>query len=128
MHKKFWEETTAYISLISHGPHRKRHIQQFFFCCVCIHCHGNSFTETLPSNQAIALQPNHCLAMKYTRELCPAGHITKYKSIIRGPDGAQNQERLCWREPAAICWTGTKNDYADEGQLQFIRPVPTGCG
>jgi hypothetical protein len=23
-----------------------------------------------------------------------------------GPDGARNQERLCWRGPAAIYWTG----------------------
>jgi hypothetical protein len=24
--------------LIRHGPHRKRHVQQFFYCCVCIRC------------------------------------------------------------------------------------------
>jgi hypothetical protein len=33
-----------------HGSHRKRRVQQFFFCCVCIHCRGNVFTEPLPSN------------------------------------------------------------------------------
>jgi hypothetical protein len=32
--------------LILHGPHA----QQLLYCCVCIHCHGNMFTEPLPSN------------------------------------------------------------------------------
>jgi hypothetical protein len=27
------------------------------------------------------------------------------KSLVTGPDGAQNQERLCWRGPALIYWT-----------------------
>jgi hypothetical protein len=25
-----------------------------------------------------------------------------------GPDGARNRERLCWRDPAEIFWTGLK--------------------
>jgi hypothetical protein len=29
--KKFWEELMAYFPLIQHGPHRKRHLQQFLF-------------------------------------------------------------------------------------------------
>jgi hypothetical protein len=49
--KKFWEGIIANIPLIRHGSHRKRRVQQFFYCCVCIHCHGNVFTETLPSNE-----------------------------------------------------------------------------
>jgi hypothetical protein len=29
--KKFWEELNAYFPLIQHGPHRKQHVQQFFY-------------------------------------------------------------------------------------------------
>jgi hypothetical protein len=36
--------------LIRHWPHRKRCVQQFFCCCVCIRCRGNIVTEPLPSN------------------------------------------------------------------------------
>jgi hypothetical protein len=28
---------------------RKRRTQQFFYCCMCIRCRGNGFTEPLPS-------------------------------------------------------------------------------
>jgi hypothetical protein len=45
--KKSREELTTYFPLIQHGPHRKRRVQQFFYCCLCIHCHGNIFTEPL---------------------------------------------------------------------------------
>jgi hypothetical protein len=34
--------------LITHGPHRKWCVQQFFYCC--IRCRGSVFTEPLPSN------------------------------------------------------------------------------
>jgi hypothetical protein len=48
--KKFWEELITYFTFIQ-GPHRKRRVQQFFYCCVCIRCGGNFFfTEPLPSN------------------------------------------------------------------------------
>jgi hypothetical protein len=30
----------------------------------------------------------------------------KNKNMVMAPDGARNQERLCWRGPAAIYWTG----------------------
>jgi hypothetical protein len=33
-------------SFIGHGPPRK-HIQQFFFCCVRIRCHGNVFNRAV---------------------------------------------------------------------------------
>jgi hypothetical protein len=33
---------------IRHRPHRKRRVQQFFYCCVCIRCRGKVSTE--PSN------------------------------------------------------------------------------
>jgi hypothetical protein len=42
--------TNRLLSLIRHGQHRKRRVQQFFYRCVCIRWHGNVFTEPLPSN------------------------------------------------------------------------------
>jgi hypothetical protein len=48
--KKFWEEVIAYFPLMRHGTHRKRRIQQFLYCCVCICRRSNVFTEPLPSN------------------------------------------------------------------------------
>jgi hypothetical protein len=47
---KFWEELIAYFPFIRHGPHRKRRVRQFYYCCVCILCRGNVFTGPLPSN------------------------------------------------------------------------------
>jgi hypothetical protein len=47
--KKSWEEVITYFPLIRHGPHRKLRVQQYFFCCSCICCRGNVFTEPLPS-------------------------------------------------------------------------------
>jgi hypothetical protein len=47
--KKLWKELIAYF-LIQHRQHKKQRIQHFFCCCVCIYCHGNVFTEPLPSN------------------------------------------------------------------------------
>jgi hypothetical protein len=38
------------LSLIRHGPHWKRCVQQFFYCCVRVLYRGNIFTEPLPSN------------------------------------------------------------------------------
>jgi hypothetical protein len=26
--------------------------------------------------------------------------------MVVGPDGARNEERLCWRGPAVVYWTG----------------------
>jgi hypothetical protein len=58
------------LSLIRHGPHRKRRIQQFFYCCVCIRYHGNVFTEPLPRMIGGFLW-SHCLA---TIEGCTYRH------------------------------------------------------
>jgi hypothetical protein len=33
-----------------YGPHTKS-LQQFFYCCVCIHCRGKVFTEKLLRNE-----------------------------------------------------------------------------
>jgi hypothetical protein len=35
--------------LMQHGPHRKRRIQHFLYCCVCIRCCGNVFSGLLLS-------------------------------------------------------------------------------
>jgi hypothetical protein len=50
-----WEKevlgrTNRLFSLIRHGPHWKRRVQQFLYCCVCIRYRGNVSTEPLPSN------------------------------------------------------------------------------
>jgi hypothetical protein len=50
--KKFWDELMAYFPLKWHGPHRKWRLQQFFYCCVCIRCRDNIFTEPLSSNDS----------------------------------------------------------------------------
>jgi hypothetical protein len=49
LNKKFWEELISYFLLIRHGPHRKWRVLQFY-CCICIRCGGNVFTEPLRSN------------------------------------------------------------------------------
>jgi hypothetical protein len=41
--------TNRLLSLIRHGPHRKRRVQQVY-CCVCIHYRGSVSAEPLPSN------------------------------------------------------------------------------
>jgi hypothetical protein len=41
--------TNRPLVLMRHGPHRKRRVQQFFNCCVCICCRGNVFIDPFPS-------------------------------------------------------------------------------
>jgi hypothetical protein len=48
--KKLWEELIPYFPLTRQGPHRKRRAQQFLYCCMCIRCRGNVFTESLATN------------------------------------------------------------------------------
>jgi hypothetical protein len=51
------------LSLILHGPHLKRRIQKFFYCCVCIRYRGNVSTEPLPNNdRGIFTEPSRCLS------------------------------------------------------------------
>jgi hypothetical protein len=52
--RKFWEELIVYFPSIPHGSHTKRRVQPFFYCCVCIHCLGDVFTEPLHNNHAVA--------------------------------------------------------------------------
>jgi hypothetical protein len=42
--------TNRLLSLIRHGPHWKRRVQQFFYCFVCIRYRGKVSTEPSPSN------------------------------------------------------------------------------
>jgi hypothetical protein len=42
--------TNRLLSLIRLGPHWKRRVQQFFYCCVCIRYSGSISTEPLSSN------------------------------------------------------------------------------
>jgi hypothetical protein len=44
------QKTNRLLSLIQHGPHWKRRVEQFFYRCVCIRYRGNVSTEPLPSN------------------------------------------------------------------------------
>jgi hypothetical protein len=53
------------LSLIRHGPHRKRRVQQFFYCCICILCRGNVFTEPLPSKSRGNIQTNRLMGGIY---------------------------------------------------------------
>jgi hypothetical protein len=54
--------TNRLLSLIRHGSHWKRRIQQLFSCCVCIRYRVNVSIEPLPSNdKGISLQRS-CLA------------------------------------------------------------------
>jgi hypothetical protein len=50
-YKKFWEELIDYFPLILHRLHKKRRLQQSFYC-LCILCRLNVFTEPLPSSDS----------------------------------------------------------------------------
>jgi hypothetical protein len=50
LNKKLLEELISQFLLIRHGPHRKRRVENFFYSCLCIRCHGNFCTEQLPIN------------------------------------------------------------------------------
>jgi hypothetical protein len=51
------QEVLRWTNSIRHGPHRKRHVKQLFYCCACIRCGGNVFTELFPSNDRIFTEP-----------------------------------------------------------------------
>jgi hypothetical protein len=50
VNKKFWEDLIGYFLPVLQRPHRKRLVQQFLYSFMCILCHGNVFTEALPSD------------------------------------------------------------------------------
>jgi hypothetical protein len=64
--KKFWEELIAY-SLIRHGPHSKRRVQQFFYCCACIRYRGNVSIEP-----ALGTKTQQQQIPKPVPQACPA--------------------------------------------------------
>jgi hypothetical protein len=53
--------TNLLLSLIRHGPHWKRRVQQFFHSCLCIRYRGNVSTEPMRSNDR-GILPSRCLA------------------------------------------------------------------
>jgi hypothetical protein len=53
--------TNRLLSLTRHGPHWKRRVQQFLYCCLGIRYRGNVSTELLPSNDT-GLLLSRCLA------------------------------------------------------------------
>jgi hypothetical protein len=58
--KKFCDELITHFLLIRHEAHRKRLVQQFLYCCPCIRCRGNMFTEPLPSdNRGVLYTQTH---------------------------------------------------------------------
>jgi hypothetical protein len=60
--------TNRLLSLIRHGPHWKRRVQQFFYCCLYIRYSGNVSTEPLPINdRGIHIQTRRL--MSYTVEM-----------------------------------------------------------
>jgi hypothetical protein len=58
--KKFWDNFKSLLSLIRHGPLRKWCVPQFY-CCVCIRCRRQFFTEKLPTNDK-GFSLSRCLA------------------------------------------------------------------
>jgi hypothetical protein len=87
--KKFWEELIAYFPLIRHESHRKRRLEQFFCCCVCICCHGNVYSEPLPSNnRELHIQPHRLMGGTYKERRsdglrCHDNHTKFYNDWFR---------------------------------------------
>jgi hypothetical protein len=64
--KKFSEELIPYFPMVRQRPHRRRHIQQFFYFCACIRCRVNVFAEPLPSHErGIHIQTHTLMAGIY---------------------------------------------------------------
>jgi hypothetical protein len=79
--------------MLRHEPHRKRHVQQFSYCCVFIRFRGNVFTEPLPSNDTgIHIQAHilmggvhevHCSDVL----MCHDVHTKFHKDLLRHSKG-----------------------------------------
>jgi hypothetical protein len=88
--KKFWEELFVYFPLIRHGPHRKRRVQHFFYCFMCIPCRGNVFTEALRSKDMGYKYKNWWkVLVKFADEMSSGTMIYK-PSFIKIGSGIQN--------------------------------------
>jgi hypothetical protein len=105
--KTFWEELIAYFPFVWHGPHRKRRVQ-FFYCCVCIRCRGNSFTELLPSNDLGGYTYRHTDwwegFMKYTFEM-GSGAMIYIPSFIRNWFRHSKVDRGGYRHTQTAWWS-----------------------
>jgi hypothetical protein len=67
--------TNRLISLIRHGSHWKRRVQQFFYYCVCIRYRVNVSTEPLPSNdRGIFTEPLSSNGRGIFTELLPSNY------------------------------------------------------
>jgi hypothetical protein len=76
--------------MIRHGPRRKRRVQQFFYCCVCISCRGNVFTEPLPSNdRGIHIQTHRLMGGIYEARRCGELRCHDIPSFIQIGSGIQ---------------------------------------
>jgi hypothetical protein len=71
--------TDRLLSLIQHSPHRKWYIQQFFYCCMCIHCHGNIWPSHCPATIGGFLL-SHCLP---TRGEYTYRHINWWEGFMK---------------------------------------------
>jgi hypothetical protein len=80
--KKFCEELIAYFPLIQHG-------QQFFYCCVCIRCRGNDFTEPFPSN-GTGIHTYKLMRGIYEVRRCDGLRCNDIPSFIQISSGIQN--------------------------------------
>jgi hypothetical protein len=82
--------TKAYFPLIQR-QRRKRRVQQFLYCCVCIRCRGNVFTYPLSSNDR-RIHYRHTdwweVFIKYTVEM-GSGVMIYIRSFIKIGSGIQ---------------------------------------
>jgi hypothetical protein len=91
MRKKFWEKLIADFPLIRHGPHKNRRVQQFFYCCMCICCRGNVFTESLPSNdRGIHIKTHRLIRKIYEMRRWDGLSAKIFLSLIRIGSGIKN--------------------------------------
>jgi hypothetical protein len=104
--------------LIRQGPHWKRFVQQFFYCCVCILYLGNVSTEPLPSNDKEIFLPSLCLAtirgFLPSRCLATIGEFlpSLCRPIFRG--GARHrQNSKCQTEINIWSWAPDGTRYQD---------------
>jgi hypothetical protein len=107
--KKFCEELIAYCPLIQ-GPHRKRRVQQFFYCCLCIPCRVNVFTEPLPSNE-----------WGYTHTDCWEGFV-KYAVVMdSGAMIIHTKFHKDWFRHSNVGWGGGGDSQTQRQYDDFIR-------
>jgi hypothetical protein len=102
--KKLWVELIACFPLMPHGPQKKRWVQQFY-CCMCIHCHGNVFTEPLSINDmGIHIQTDWLEGItKYAVEM-GSGVMICIRSFIKIGSGIQKLIAGGFTDTQAAWW------------------------